>query len=48
MSKVRGRDTKVLQRISTGVHPIGITYDARTDDVWVAVYTGAILVLHDR
>jgi hypothetical protein len=30
------------------VHPIGITYDATTGDVWVAVYSGQILVLADR
>jgi DNA-binding beta-propeller fold protein YncE len=33
---------------STGVNPIGITYDATTGNVWVAVYTGQILVFADR
>ena len=39
---------KVLQSVRSGVHPIGITYDPVTDSVWVAVYTGSILVLRDR
>ena len=29
-------------------YPIGITYNRTTDEVWVAIYTGAILVLRDR
>ena len=48
VSKVRTRDMRVLQSVKTGVHPIGITYDPVTHDVWVAVYTGQLLVLHDR
>ncbi len=38
----------VLQVITTGTNPVGITYDATTGDVWVAVYTGAILVFADQ
>jgi YVTN family beta-propeller protein len=48
ISKLRASDLSVLQTIPTGVHPIGITYDATTGDVWVAVYTGQILVFADR
>lgn len=48
ISKLRASDLSVLQTIPTGVHPIGITYDAKTGDVWVAVYTGQILVFADR
>jgi YVTN family beta-propeller protein len=48
ISKVRASDLTVLQTIPTGVHPIGITYDNTTGDVWVAVYTGQILVFADR
>jgi YVTN family beta-propeller protein len=48
ISKLRASDMSVLQTIPTGVHPIGITYDATTGDVWVAVYTGQILVFADR
>ena len=48
VSKVRTRDMRVLQTIKTGVHPIGITYDPVTSDVWVAVYTGQLVILHDR
>jgi YVTN family beta-propeller protein len=48
LAKVRTRDMKVLQTIATGEHPIGVTYDPVTDDVWVAIYVGAITVLRDR
>ena len=48
VTKLRASDLYVLQNFSTGVHPIGITYDATTGDVWVAVYSGQIMVLGDR
>lgn len=48
ITKLRASDMSVLQTIPTGVHPVGITYDATTGDVWVAVYTGQILVFADR
>jgi YVTN family beta-propeller protein len=45
MTALRASDLGVLQTIDTGVHPIGITYDGMTGDVWVAIYTGQILRL---
>lgn len=48
VTKLRTSDMAILQTISTGVNPVGITYDATTGDVWVAVYTGQILVFADR
>jgi len=48
VTKLRASDLAVLQSVPTGVHPIGITYDATTGDVWVAVYSGQILVFADR
>jgi YVTN family beta-propeller protein len=48
VTKLRASDLYILQNFSTGVHPIGITYDATTGDVWVAVYSGQIIVLGDR
>ena len=48
ISKLRASDLAVLQTIPTGVHPIGITYDATTGNVWVAIYTGQILVFADK
>ena len=44
VSLLRASDLAILQTVPTGVRPIGITYDAMTGDVWVAVYTGQILV----
>jgi YVTN family beta-propeller protein len=48
VSKVRTSDMKVLQVVKTPVHPIGITFDARTGDVWVACYQGQVVVFADR
>jgi YVTN family beta-propeller protein len=48
VTKLRSDDLKVLQRISTGKNPIGIADDPVTGDVWVAVYTGQILVFQDH
>lgn len=48
ITKLRASDLHLLQTFPTGVHPIGITYDATTGNVWVAVYSGQILVLGDR
>ena len=48
ISKLRSSDLGVLQTIPTGVHPIGITYDASTGNIWVAIYTGQILVFADK
>ena len=48
ITKIRTADMAMLQVVPTGVHPIGISYDATTGDVWVAVYTGQILVFADR
>ena len=48
VTKLRSDDLAVLQRISTGKNPIGISDDPVTGDVWVAVYTGQILVFQDR
>jgi YVTN family beta-propeller protein len=43
MSALRASDLGLIEDVETGVHPIGVTYDGVTGDVWVAVYTGEIL-----
>ncbi len=47
MSKVRTSDMHVLQTVPTAGHPIGITYDDATREVWVSCYDGAIDVFKD-
>lgn len=47
ISKVRTSDMSVLQTLPVGHHPIGITYDQGSGDVWVACYSGSILVFRD-
>lgn len=48
VSKVRTSDMEILQTIYTGVHPVGITYDVVTRQLWVANYTGSLSVFIDR
>lgn len=44
MTMLRASDLKVLQTVQTGTNPVGITFDPTTGHVWVAVYTGEIMV----
>jgi len=47
VSKIRTSDMQVVQTVAVNPAPIGITYDAKTHQVWVACYTGSILVFQD-
>jgi len=47
ISKLASADLHVLEVVHAPSHPIGITYDASTSKVWVAAYSGAILVFDD-
>jgi len=47
VSKVRTSDMKVLQKVKVNSSPIGITYDPETNQVWVACYSGSIMVFQD-
>jgi YVTN family beta-propeller protein len=47
MSKVRTSDMRVVQTVPTKADPIGVTYDDATHQVWVACYSGAIMVFKD-
>lgn len=47
VSKVRTADMKVVQTIKTRKHPIGVTYDPETRRVWVACYSGSLMVFQD-
>jgi YVTN family beta-propeller protein len=44
ISKVRTTDMKVLQTIAACNEPIGITYDAPTNNTWVACYKGQVKI----
>src|SRR5207302_1889385 len=44
VSVLRAADLVLLQHETTGKQPIGITYDDTTNRVWVALYSGKILV----
>jgi YVTN family beta-propeller protein len=48
VSVLRASDLAVLQHETTGKQPIGITYDNKTNDVWVALYSGKILIFAAR
>ncbi|QLE58544.1 peptidoglycan-binding protein [Nostoc sp. TCL26-01] len=47
VSKVRTSDMKVLQKVNVEPNPIGITYDPQTREVWVACYSGNIMIFQD-
>jgi YVTN family beta-propeller protein len=48
VSKLRASDMRVLQTVEACYHPIGIAYEPVTRRVWVACYTGSVLVFDDR
>jgi YVTN family beta-propeller protein len=45
MSKVRASDLKLIQTIKVCREPIGVTFDAPSQNTWVACYGGSIKVL---
>jgi YVTN family beta-propeller protein len=48
VSQVRTKDMKVLSSEKVDHHPIGITYNPATDEVWVCSYVGSITVFADK
>ena len=44
LSVIRTDSMKTVQIIETGNHPIGVTYDTETKNVWVACYSGCIQI----
>lgn len=47
VSKVRTQDMQVIQTLPVRPQPIGITYDSETNQVWVASYSGSLMVFQD-
>jgi YVTN family beta-propeller protein len=47
VSKVRTSDMEIIQTEYSGVHPVGITYDADTRQIWVSNYAGSLRVFTD-
>ncbi len=48
VAKVTTADMRVTQTLAVPHHPIGITRDAATGNIWVSSYVGAITVFADR
>ena len=48
VSKVRTSDMTELEEHPTRIHPIGVTYDAATREVWVSSFRATIHVFADR
>jgi len=44
LSKVRAGTMRVVQTVKVNANPIGVTYDPETHQVWVACYSGSIMV----
>lgn len=47
VSKVDTSTMTVVETVNVNHHPIGITYDAVTGKVWVACYSGTLMVFQD-
>jgi len=47
LSKLRTEDMTIVEEIPTNEHPIGVAYDPETHRVWVACYTGSIMVFQE-
>jgi DNA-binding beta-propeller fold protein YncE len=45
---VRTADMTVVDSIATGTRPVGVTYDRDARRVWVANYTGSLMVFADE
>jgi YVTN family beta-propeller protein len=48
VTELASSNLKILQVVPTGTNPVGVTYDGTTGRVWVAVYTGEILVFNTK
>ncbi len=48
VTELASSNLRILQVVSTGTNPVGVTYDGTTGRVWVAVYTGEILVFNTK
>ena len=48
VTELAASDLEILQVVPTGTNPVGVTYDGTTGRVWVAVYTGEILVFNTK
>ena len=44
VTKLRASDMSIVQTVAVPSHPIGITFEPATRRVWVACYSGEILV----
>lgn len=47
LSKIRTSDMTQIQRVPTNHHPIGVAVDSGTGRVWVACYSGSVMVFDD-
>ncbi len=48
LTKLRTDDMTVCDNIETGKKPIGVTVDASENTIWVACYSGKLMVYHDK
>ena len=48
VTELASSNLRILQVVPTGLVPVGVTYDGTTGRVWVAVYTGEILVFNTK
>ena len=45
--KVATADMRVVQRLATGHHPVGVTFEPVTRTVWVSCYSGTLMIFRE-
>ena len=48
LSKVRTSDMTVVQQVATNSKPIGVAFDPVNKNVWVACYSGSLMLFEER
>jgi YVTN family beta-propeller protein len=48
LAKVNTATMQVVQRLPTGHHPVGVTFEPATHTVWVACYSGSLMLFREE
>jgi YVTN family beta-propeller protein len=45
--KIQTSNMEIIYKVNTSSKPIGVTFDDKKNNIWVACYTGKIMIFHD-
>lgn len=48
LAKVKTDNMQLVQTVKTNDKPIGVTFDEKEKNVWVACYTGSVMIFEDK